>query len=146
MPLHFIDTGILFEANKDTGLGNQCSDYLNRVGYKYRGIAPLSVIGEFFMVTFRDVEKSEERHLLFSFMDNLIKRRKIRFSALRHDSIRLVDGIKETDSRVEDTDAIHLANCIQDNGDTFVTFDKKLLENVRLENEFKVKIIHPGDL
>lgn len=57
-----------------------------------------------------------------------------------------MDRIKEIDSRVEDIDAIHLANCIQDKGNTFVTFDGKLVENRKLENEFKVKIMHPKDL
>ena len=84
LPLHFIDTSILFEANNDTKPGNQCSDYLNRVGYNYRGVISLSVIGEFFMITFRDVQKSEEKYLLFNFMDSIIKKRKIKFSTLKH--------------------------------------------------------------
>ena len=146
LPLHFIDADILFEANRDTKLGNQCSDYLNRVGYNYRGIIPLSVIGEFFMIIFRDVQKEEEKYLLFNFIDNLIKKRKIKFSALKHDSLKIVDRIKEIDSRIEDTDSIHLANCIQDKGNTFVTFDEKLVENKKLENEFNIRILHPRNL
>lgn len=146
LPLHFIDTDIIFEANNETKLGNQCSDYLNRVSRKYRGVMPLSVIGEFFMIIFRDVQKSEERYLLFNFVDTLIKKRKIKFSALKHDSFKIVDKIKEIDSRVEDIDAIHLANCIQDKGHTFVTFDEKLVGNKKLESEFNIKIMHPKDL
>jgi len=146
LPLHFIDTDILFEANHDTKLGNQCPNYLNRVGYKYRGLIPLSVIGEFFMIVFRDVQKTEEKYLLFNFIDRLIKKRKIKFSALKHGSLKIVDKIKEIDSRIEDTDAIHFANCIQDKGNVFVTFDEKLAENEKLENEFNIRIIHPKNL
>lgn len=146
LPLHFIDADILFEANHDTKLGNQCSNYLNKVGYKYRGIVPLSVIGEFFMIVFRDVQETEEKYLLFNFIDRLIKNRKIKFSALKYGSLDIVDKIKEVDSRIEDTDAVHLANCIQDKCNAFVTFDEKLIGNERLENEFNIRITHPKNL
>lgn len=146
LPLHFIDTDIIFEANNETKLGDQCSDYLNRIGYNYRGVISLSVIGEFFTIVFRDVQNHGERQVMFNFVDTFIKKRKIRFSTLRRDSFRIVDKIKEIDSRVEDTDAIHLANCVQDKGNTFVTFDEKLVENRKLEDEFTIKIIHPKNL
>ncbi len=146
MPLHFIDTGILLETLKDTELSNICSGYLNKVGYKYRGILCLSVLGEFFLVTFRDVKEQEIRGIGFEFLDRFVRRKKAGLSALKYESFRIVDRIKELDSRVEDTDAIHLANCIQDGGSTFVTFDEKLVDNVKLESEFKIRIIHPKDL
>ncbi len=146
LPLHFIDTDIIFEANNDTKLGNQCSDYLNRVGYNYRGVLPLSVIGEFFLITFRDVQDSTEKDMLFRSIDNIIKKRKIEFSVLKHEGLSHINKIKETDYHVEDTDAIHLANCIQDKGDTFVTFDEKLVDNRELEKEFDIKIMHPKRL
>jgi len=145
LPLHFIDTDIFFEANCNTKLGDQCSAYLNKVGYNYRGVIPLSVMGEYFLITFRD-KTQEGRYLLFNFLDILVEKRKIKFSVLKYDSIKIVGKIKELDSRIEDTDAIHLANCIQDNGNTFVTFDEKLAENKRIENEFGIKIMHPEDL
>jgi len=146
LPLHHIDTDVIFEPNNETKLGDQCSAYLNKVGYKYRGIISLSVIGEFFMITIRDVTESMERYVLFNFLDTLIKKRKIEFSTLKYDSLKTVVKIKEIDSRVEDMDAIHLANCIQDKASTFVTFDEKLVENNRIEKEFGVRIMHPKDL
>lgn len=146
LPLHFIDTNIVFEANNETKLGDQCSAYLNKVGYKYRGVLSLSVIGEFFLITLRDIQEPSEKYLLFNFVDSLIRKRKIKFSTLKYDSIKTLGKIKEIDSRVEDADAIHLANCIQDKGNTFVTIDEKLVGNKKLENEFKIKIMHPKDL
>jgi len=47
---------------------------------------------------------------------------------------------------VEDVDAIHLANCIQDKATAFVTFDEQLVGNLRLEKEFNIKILHPERL
>lgn len=146
LPLHFIDTDVIFEANNDTKLGNQCSDYLNRVGYKYRDVLPLSVMGELFLITFRDVKDSTEKYILFKSIDNIIKKRKIEFSVLRHGSLNYINKIKEIDYGIEDTDALHLANCIQENGDTFVTFDGKLVDNRELEKEFNIKIMHPERL
>jgi hypothetical protein len=48
LPLHHIDTNIFIEADKETKLGDACASYLNRIGYKYRGIISLSVLGELF--------------------------------------------------------------------------------------------------
>ena len=146
LPLHHIDTDILIEALKETKLGNQCSDYLNRIGYKYRGVLSLSIIGEFFLVTFRDVKEQSIRDSGFEFIDRFIRRKKVGFSSLKYENFRIIDKIKEIDSRIEDTDAVHLANCIQDKGDIFVTFDEKLVENSRLGKEFNMKLIHPESL
>ncbi len=146
LPLHFIDTNVIMESLKETKLGNQCASYLGRVGYNYRGVLTISVIGEFFMLSFRDIEEFEKRDLGFRFIDKFVKRNKVRFSTLKYESFEIVDKIKEMDSRIEDTDAIHLANCIQDRGNVFVTFDQKLVGNLALEKEFGVRIIHPERL
>jgi len=146
LPLHFIDTNVIVEALTDTKLGTICSDYLNRVGYKYRGILPLSVLGEFFLITFRDIEETSIRELGFRFIERFIERNKIGFSSLKYESLEIIDKIKGIDARIDDTDAIHLANCIQDKGNTFVTFDEKFFRSIKLEKEFSIRIIHPRNL
>lgn len=58
LPSHHMDTAIFIESDKETKLGDICSDYLNRVGYKYRGVVSLSVLGEFLLITFKRYKKS----------------------------------------------------------------------------------------
>jgi predicted nucleic acid-binding protein len=101
---------------------------------------------EFFLITFRDVKEQPIRELGFEFIDRFIRRNKVIFSSLKHESFEIVDKIKEIDYKTEDTDAIHLANCIQDKGNVFVTFDEKLVGNIRLEKAFNIRIIHPERL
>ena len=43
-------------------------------------------------------------------------------------------------------DSLNLAIAITKNADVFVTTDRTLLENKKLEKEFKIKIKHPRDL
>lgn len=146
LPLHFIDTNILVEALKDTKLGNKCSSYLNRVGYKYRGTLCSSVLGEFLLHVLKDIKESEERKYMLDFIDKISKKTKCGYSSLKYENFHIVDKIKEIDSRVEAADAIHLANCVQDKAITFVTFDEKLVGNLKLEKEFNIKILHPEKL
>lgn len=146
LPLHFIDTSILVEALKDTKLGNQCSSYLNRVGYKYRGALYSSVLGEFLLRVLKDIKDSEERKYMLDFIDKISKKTRCEYSSLKYENFHIVDRIKELDSRVEDMDAVHLANCIQDKGIVFVTLDEKLIGNRNLEKESNMKISHPEDL
>lgn len=146
LPLHFFDTCTLVEALKDTKTGVQCSEYLNRIGYNYRGTLCLTVIGEFFLTTFRDVKEKTAKELGFEFIDRFIKNRSANFSSLKYDSLHIIDRIKELDRSIEDSDAMHIANCIQDNGAVFVTIDERILESKILENEFGIKLMHPKDL
>ncbi len=133
LPLHFIDTSVLVEALKDTKAGKQCSEYLNRIGYNYRGALCLTVIGEFFLIIFRDVQDQTAKDLAFEFLDRLVKRNKIKFSSLKYENFNTVDRIKELDRSIEDMDAVHLANCIEDKNAMFVTLDGNMVENKTLE-------------
>ncbi|MBS3050834.1 MAG: type II toxin-antitoxin system VapC family toxin [Candidatus Aenigmarchaeota archaeon] len=146
LPSHVMDTNILIEALKDTKLGNICSDYLNRIGYKYRGFLCSSVLGEFLLHVLKDIKEPEERRFMLEFIDKISRKTKCGYSSLKYESFHIVDKIKEIDSRIEDMDAIHLANCIQDKANVFVTLDEKLVSNTRLEKEFSIKILHPEKL
>ncbi len=77
LPKHHINTEILKEVLQETRLGDVCSKYLNKVGYKYRGVLSISVVGEFCLVLYRDVKKRVDKQKSFEFLDNLIIRRKI---------------------------------------------------------------------
>lgn len=147
LPLHFIDTGVFVEALKDTKLGNQCSDYLNRIGYKYRGVMPLSVLGEYALITYRDIKDWEGREIMFSFVGRIVNKCDIKYKTLDFDSNNNIEKLREIDGRIEFTDAQHLASAIGDKADSFVTFDKTLLDNAQeIEKSLGVRIIHPKDL
>jgi len=76
LPLHHIDTNVIVEALKDTKLGNICPGYLNRVGYKYRGVLSSSVLGEFLLHVLKDIKESEERKFMLNFIDKISKKSK----------------------------------------------------------------------
>ncbi len=146
LPLHHIDTDIIIEAGKDTKLGNICIDYMNRIGYKYRGVISLSVLGEFLLVILRDMKKLEDKELILRAFDRTIKKQKIGFAAPKPETYQIVSRVISLDSRIEPTDALHYALAVQEKAGAFVTFDQKMVENRTLEKEFGVKIIHPENL
>ena len=137
---------IFVEAIRETKLGNICTDYINRIGYKYRGTVSLSVLGEFLLITIRDTKNPEDRELAFRIFDRILKKQKIGFITPEIEAYETTLKIIRADSRIEQTDALHYALAVQEKADTFVTFDQKMAGNIRLEKEFGVKIIHPENL
>jgi len=146
LPLHHIDTDVITESAKGTKLGDICLDYLNRVGYKYRGTLSLPVLGEFLLITIRDNETVEKKELAVKSLDTLIQKRKIKFFTPLKSTYLTAYEVMNSDTRIEPTDAINYAMAVQENADTFVSFDEKLLDNPTLENVFGVKVLHPKDL
>ena len=146
LPMHHIDTDVLIESLKETKLGDICSEYLNKVGYKYRGVISLSVLGEFLLIIIRDNETIEQKEIALRALDRLIEKRKVSFSTPTIETFNIAKDIFNLDSRIEPADALHYATSIKDNANTFVTFDGKMERNKTLENAFGVKIIHPGNL
>ncbi len=146
LPLHHIDTDVIIESIKGTKLGEICSDYLNRVGYKYRGTISLSVLGEFLLVTLRDEETIEDKELNIRSLNTLIKKRKIQFLSALKSTYQTTVKIMELDTRIEPTDALNYALAVQENANNFVSLDEKMICNTTLENVFGVKIKHPSQL
>lgn len=146
LPLHHIDTDVLIESLKETKLGDICSEYLNKIGYKYRGVISLSVLGEFLLITIRDNDTIEQKEFALRVFDRLIAKRKIRFSTPSIETYNTTSNIINLDSRIEPSDALHYATAVKDKANTFVSFDEKMVDNKTLENAFGVKIIHPEDL
>jgi len=146
LPLHHIDTSVLIEAQKDTKLGDACADYLNRVGYKYRGVVSSSVLGEFLLVTLRDMPKPEDRELAIKILEDFIQKRSIVYATPAMKAYHIAVRIAELDPRVENADALHYAVAVQENASTFVTLDTALIGHKTLEKEFGVRVTHPSDL
>ncbi len=142
LPLHHIDTNILIESFEETKFGVISSNYLNKIGYNYRGRISLSALGEFLLIVLRDYV-SVERELTIRKLYDLLGKRKITFLTPTKTTFNIATKVMELDFRIEPTDALHYATAVQENAKSFVTLDKILLENYIIENEFGVKIKHP---
>lgn len=147
LPLHHIDTSVIFGAFvENEKFREECKNYLNKVGYKYRGQLSVSVIGEIFMIL-RDVFDQEvDRELFFIFFDKLMRKRCIEFIGTTFETNDKLRAIREADYEIEPLDGLHLAITIISGSKVFVTLDQKLLKRTRLENKFNIRIVHPKDL
>ncbi len=147
LPLHHVDTSVILESFfQDAKYAEECKQYLNKIGYKYRGELSISVIGEVFVVIETDVKEAENKELFFRFFDSLIKRRKTMFATGDFNAYDLTAKIKNIETRIEPSDALHLAIAIQHKANVFVTLDEKIIHNRDLEKEFGIKILHPSEL
>ena len=147
LPSHHIDTSVILGAFlEDEEFREECKDYLNRVGYNYRGFLPVSVTGEIFMILNKKVSKESDRELFFLFFDKLIRKRRIEFVGSDFEVYKKVHEIRDISYDAEPLDALHLAVAITEKANVFVTLDENLVHNKRLENKFNIRILHPKEL
>ena len=144
--MHHIDACVIMEALLKHKEYKDCENYLNRIGYKYRGVLSISALGEIVMSSIRKFEKEAEYGEVSLIIANMINKRKIGFSAPQFKTCPVVEQIKRIETRAEIMDSLNLATAITRNADVFVTMDGTFLDNKKLEKEFKIKIKHPRDL
>ncbi len=77
LPLHHIDACVILEALIKHKGYEDCENYLNRVGYKYRGDLSISALGEIVMTSIRKFEKEMEYNESSLIIARLIDKRKI---------------------------------------------------------------------
>lgn len=142
-PLHHIDTSVILEPEK-TENGRFCRRHLHRVGYKYRGNISFPVLSELFLVLVR-IKDYRDKHGLFDFIDGTIATRKIGFHSPKSIS-GIVERIEELDSRITPVDREIVACAVEENASTLITLDKNLIHNGKIEEEFRIKIMHPKEL
>jgi len=147
-PLHCIDSSVFLESKLDTKLGEICKSHMNNMGKgKYfRGVIPVSVLGEINMVIFRDMAEPIERITQFELLEKFIRLRSVNIVVPKREDYMLVHDIMEVDNRLDELDAEHLVSAARSNADAFVTLDKHLVGNKTLESKLKLKIIHPEEL
>ncbi len=145
-PLHCIDTSVFLESTLDTKIGNICKSHLNNMGKgKYfRGIMPISVLGEINMIVFRDIKNSDERSTKFNLLEKFVKLRDIAFTIAEKEDYKLMIELIENE-RIEPTDAQHVACAKRVSAKAFITLDTDLLNNKNLENILDLKIQHPSE-
>lgn len=147
LPSHYIDSSVILGAFlEDEEFREECKEYLNRVGYNYRGFLPISVTGEIFIILNGRIEKESDKELFFSFFDKLMRKRKIEFVGSGFDDYKKTQEIRDVIYDAEPLDALHLAIAITNKANVFVTLDEKLIRNQAIENAFKISIRHPKEL
>ncbi len=145
-PSHHIDTSILIGSFlEDEEFKDECKNYLNKVGYRYRGHLSVSVTGELFMILKERISEQSEREFFFTFFDNLIKKRLIEYVSTNFEVYKKVAEVKDVCYDIDPLDALHLATAIVKGANVFITLDKDLINDGRLQSTFKIKIIHPKD-
>lgn len=143
LPLHHIDTSIILQE-PTTELGRMCRKYLQILDRNYRGKFSLPVLGELLLKVL-DRETSHERYVTLDIINEWVKNKKIGFY-IPFDISETVDIIKNLDPRIKETDAHILACAIEDNALTFVTLDKELAHNQKIEEFFGISLLFPHEL
>ena len=129
---------------ENTEDGRLCKRYLQKVNYNYAGILSFPVLSELFLI-FASYENFNERYDFIEPLLSTIKARRIDFYSPK-DIAELLSKIKIADNRIGSTDREILACAAEDNADALITIDKEMLNNRRLEELLRMKIIHPKDL
>ena len=119
-----------------------CERYLARSGYLFNGYVSLPVYGEF-LSKIIDEKKSFDMLLIFG---STLRERKIKYYTPRDKAFEIYKEIRKMDPRIGYTDAFILACAIEQRHSTFVTVDKDLVGNERIEKKYKINIYHPADL
>lgn len=146
-PLHCIDTSVFLEMTLDTKEGKICQSHLANMGKGkyYKGVLPLSVLGEIVMVTFRDVNSPDERVERLRLLEEFARKRNIGCVVLHREDHKFIDKLMDIVYNLEEVDAEHLACAKRCGADVFITLDKKLIGSVELERELGIKIRSPSD-
>ncbi|MBI4896361.1 MAG: hypothetical protein HY832_02330 [Candidatus Aenigmarchaeota archaeon] len=143
LPLHHIDTSIMLEPEK-TESGRQCQKYLQRVGYNYRGRLSFPALSELFVSILR-IENSDNRYTVFDLIAQIVHSRKIEFYAQK-DTSGIIETIRTIDPRLTPLDREIVACAVEDQALVLATLDSELIHNQKIEQEFKIKIVHPKEL
>jgi len=118
--------------------------YLNLVGYKFHGEISFPVLSELMykMLTLKNLTQ------VYNFIDDfllLVKTKRISLVSIKNTE-DLVIKIKEEYPVITPNDRLIVACVIASGTKTLVTLDNKLIRNNKLQQDFKIKIVHPKDL
>lgn len=143
LPLHHIDTSIILEPEKTTD-GRFCRQYIQKLGYNYRGVFSSPVLGELMLSVFL-MKDETKKHAFLDFLSDTVNARNIEFYTPKNIH-PIAMRISEIDSRLEPLDVDIVACAIENKAVNLITLDKDLIENKAIEEEFGLKIFHPKSL
>lgn len=143
-----IDSCIILELlmeeqrNKERRLlQRKCEQYFYRVAELENGVISLPALGEVFKTVYFVVD-DQKRMALFNKICDLLAECSITFSTPEKETYAYAGEIMNFDSIIQAADALRVAEAIT-SGAILITIDRKLVENKRLETEFKIKIKEP---
>ena len=147
LPIHFIDTSVVYGAFLEgEEFKIECNNYLNKIGYKYRGHLSISVIGEIFMILQDKVVSESDKEFFIRFFYRLIIKRAIALIGTSFEAYKKALELRNFSYQLDPTDTLHLAVAITSGTRKFVTLDQKLIENLEIQTKFDIDILHPKDL
>lgn len=146
-PLHCIDTSVFLESMSDSHLGEVCKSHLNNMGKgKYfRGVMPISVLGEISMVIVRDMADGVERMNIFDALQSFIQIRNISFVTPKKSDYFAIYEIMNAEAMLDELDSEHLVCAKRAGADVFITLDKLLINNPTIESKLGIRITHPKE-
>lgn len=143
LPLHHIDTSIILEP-RTTKSGFYCKKYFNLVGYKYRGVFSLPVLGEVLYKILK-IKELGKRYDALDLIFTLVRNKNIDFYSVKGTE-EIIEKIKEIDPSITPTDRLILACAIAHKAKVLVTIDTRLIKNKLIEDRFKIRVEHPKSL
>ncbi|MBI2579164.1 MAG: PIN domain-containing protein [Candidatus Aenigmarchaeota archaeon] len=143
MVKHHIDTSVFLEP-QTTEDGRYCRKYIQKVGRNYEGVVSFPVLSEIFASVLK-LDDYKELHDTFDTFVHTFRIRKIGFYSPR-DIEDIMKRVKELDKRIYPIDREIVACSLEDKADALVTMNKKLVGNKRIEETFRVRIVHPKAL
>lgn len=143
MEKHHIDTSIIVESEK-TNDGKICQKYLNKECDYIQGVVSLPTLGELFLIVLR--MENEKMHTFQETIIHIVRFHKIAFYSPTKNITKIQERITQLDHRIDSIDREIIACAIEDKADCLVTLDKKLIDNKKIQSEFKIRIRHPKDL
>lgn len=118
---------------------------MKRLDKMHRGKLSIPVLGELLLYILKELKDKKEQYILLDLILGLVKEREIKIVSVENVEETIMK-IKVIDSRIEPMDRLNLACAAADGADTFVTMDKNLVNNEKLEKELNIKIIHPKEV
>ena len=86
----------------------------------------------------------EKRNVAFGLLADVIDARNIGYFTPRN--LKLAYDVLEVDARLSPTDAAIIACAVEDRVSNLITIDKKLIHNISIEKNFRIRISHPAEL
>lgn len=142
-PKHSFDTSVILSYLIKDKDGNECTRYLARIGYLYRGYISFPMIGELVGIALTKYKKGSSD--IINDFTLLMKNAGFEYSVPHDTAYKLYNDIRKLD--ISPMDAILLATAIEHNHDVFVTLDTRMLKaSTKIEAKYKIMVKRPGEL
>ena len=145
LELHQIDASIFIELFLENRKNyEKCSDYINTLGYKYRGSISIPALGEICYTIITKIKDSKKKEDAFRLLYEKIERHEIDFYSPKKEDYDLAKEMIISDTILESADALRLAETKGNKAKKFITLDGDLVKNKVLQKNYNIKIELPS--